>query len=95
MPGGRETTVVEALDETKAIAGVTCLVIRDQVFKNGKLLEDTDDWFAQAKDGAIWYCGEEVKDYETFAGDRPRLPELVSRRSDVGSCVRLRHTPVA
>jgi hypothetical protein len=45
---------------------------------DGDLVEDTDDWFAQAKDGNVWYCGEEVKDYETFEGDRPETPELVS-----------------
>jgi len=27
---------------------------------------------------ATWYCGEEVKDYESFEGDRPQRAELVS-----------------
>ncbi|MGH8659698.1 MAG: hypothetical protein ACREV4_14805 [Gammaproteobacteria bacterium] len=51
---------------------------RDQVFKDGDLVEDTDDWFVPAKNGNTWYCGEEVKDFESFDGDDPRLPELVS-----------------
>jgi hypothetical protein len=51
--------------------------VRDSVFKNGDLAEDTQDWFAQHKNGDVWYCGEEVKDYEAFDGDRPRRPELV------------------
>ncbi len=76
--GGAETVIVKVLNETKAIAGVRCIVVRDQVFEDGELIEDTDDWFATAKDGDVWYCGEEVKDFESFAGDRPRLPELVS-----------------
>jgi hypothetical protein len=42
------------------------------------LKEDTDDWFAEAADGTVWYFGEEVKDYDTFAGDLPARPELVS-----------------
>ena len=76
--GGNEVNTVEVLNETKLIAGVSCIVVRDQVFKDGDLVENTDDWFAQAKDRNTWYCGEEVKDLESFAGDDPRRPELVS-----------------
>ncbi|MGB5164257.1 MAG: hypothetical protein WBN09_08760 [Woeseiaceae bacterium] len=73
-----ETITVTVLNETKFIDGVTCLVVRDVVEVDGQLLEDTDDWFAQDLDGNVWYCGEEVKDYEWFDGDEPPLPELVS-----------------
>jgi hypothetical protein len=75
-PSERDT--VEVLDATKSIAGLTCLVVRDAVKHNGSVAEDTDDWFAMAKDGNVWYCGEEVKDYHTFGGDQPPTPELVS-----------------
>ncbi len=73
-----ELNTVEVLDQTKLIEGVTCVVLNDLVFHNGDLVEDTDDWFAQATDGNVWYCGEEVKDYESFDGDDPRREELVS-----------------
>jgi hypothetical protein len=76
--GGNELNTIEVLNETKLIAGVTCVVVNDQVFQDGDLVEDTDDWFAQAVDENVWYCGEEVKDFESFDGDNPRLPELVS-----------------
>jgi hypothetical protein len=76
--GRNEVNTIEVLDQTKLIDGVTCLVVRDQVFKDGDLVESTDDWFAQAKDRSTWYCGEEVKDFESFDGDHPRRPELVS-----------------
>lgn len=76
--GGTETISIEVRDETKLIEGVTCIVVRDQVFEAGVLIEDTDDWFAQAKNGDVYYCGEEAKDFETFAGDVPPRPELVS-----------------
>jgi hypothetical protein len=69
---------VEVLNQTKLIAEVRCIVVRDQVTVNSDLIEDTDDWFAQNKDGNVWYCGEEVKDFESFEGDNPRRPELVS-----------------
>jgi hypothetical protein len=75
---GTETDVVEVVNETKLIAGVHCIVVRDLVSHNGDLAEATDDWYAPAKSGATWYFGEEVKDMETFAGDDPRRPELVS-----------------
>lgn len=73
-----ETITVTVLDETKFIDGITCLVVRDTVVVDDELVEDTDDWFAQDLDGNVWYCGEEVKDYEWFDGDEPPLPELVS-----------------
>jgi hypothetical protein len=75
--GGNETVSIEVRNETKLIEDVRCIVVRDQVRVNGDLVEDTDDWFAHAKDGDVYYCGEEVKDYETFDGDMPRRPELV------------------
>ena len=75
---GSEFNTVEILNETKLIDEVRCIVSHDQVFDNGDLIEDTDDWFAQAKDGNTWYCGEETKTFESFKGDNPRIPELVS-----------------
>ena len=59
-----ETTVVELLEETRVVAGVTCAVVRDHVYLEGLLLEDTFDWFAQDDDGNVWYMGEEVVNYE-------------------------------
>ena len=73
-----ETITVTVLNETKLVDGITCVVVRDVVEVDAELVEDTDDWFAQDVDGNVWYCGEEVKDYETFEGDEPSLPELVS-----------------
>jgi len=43
---------------TRVILGVTCIEVRDTVMLNGELTEDTLDWFAQDKDGNIWYFGE-------------------------------------
>ena len=75
-PSG-EVDVVDIVDETKLIAGVTCIVARDVVSKNGLGQENTDDWYASAKSGATWYFGEEEKDFEIFPGDDPQRPELV------------------
>ncbi len=73
-----EVITITVEPRTKMIAGIRCLVVRDVVEIDGELIEDTDDWFAQDVDGNVWYCGEEVKDYETFEEDEPPLPELVS-----------------
>jgi hypothetical protein len=75
--GEEETVVVEVLDKTKQIDGVTCIVVNDVVSEDGQLVEDTDDWFGQRTDGTIDYCGEEAKDYEIFEDDSPPDPELV------------------
>lgn len=76
--GAGEEINIEVLDRTKLVDDVRCAVVRDVVKVNGVLTEDTFDWFAQGNNGDVWYCGEEVKDYEIFRGDRPLLPELVS-----------------
>ena len=75
--GSGEIIDIDVLNKTKLIDGLTCLVVRDTVLKDGELHEDTLDWFAQAKNGDVYYCGEEVKDYESFDGDNPREPELI------------------
>lgn len=76
--GGSESVTIEVLPKTKLIEGVTCIVVNDRVTVNGDVVEDTDDWFGQAKNGDVAYCGEEVKDYESFPGDNPQEAELVS-----------------
>lgn len=59
-----ETTVVEVLNETRTVLGVETRVVRDRVFLEGLLIEDTFDWYAQDDDGNVWYMGEAVTDFE-------------------------------
>lgn len=59
---GLETIVVEVTRRTKTILGVATTVIHDQVFLDGELIEDTFDWYAQDKDGNVWYFGEDSKE---------------------------------
>ncbi len=61
---GKEEIEVNVTHETKEILGVTCVVVRDRVWIDGELVEDTFDWFAQDKDGNVWYFGEDSKEYE-------------------------------
>lgn len=50
--------------QTKTILGVRTTVIRDRAFLDGRLVEDTIDWFAQDEDGNVWYFGENSKTLE-------------------------------
>jgi hypothetical protein len=49
--------------QTKVILGVRASVIRDRLTQRGKLVEGTWDWYAQDKQGNVWYLGEDTKDY--------------------------------
>lgn len=60
---GSEIGEIEILTETKNILGITCTVVRDKVYVNNQLIEDTYDWFAQDKNGNVWYMGELVDNY--------------------------------
>ncbi len=62
-PGGEEEILVEVTDRKKLVQGITTTVIRDRVWLDGELIEDTDDWYAQDKNGNVWYLGEDVKNY--------------------------------
>ncbi|MFH0983343.1 MAG: hypothetical protein V2A79_17630 [Planctomycetota bacterium] len=63
-PEGVERIEVMVTHETKSILGVTCTVVRDTVTLDGELKEDTLDWYAQDRDGAVWYFGEDSRTYE-------------------------------
>jgi hypothetical protein len=59
-----ETVVVEVLDATRVVGGVDSRVVRDRVYVDELLVEDTHDWFAQDDAGNVWYMGEQVDNYE-------------------------------
>jgi len=49
---------------TRVILGVTCVEVHDTVTTDGELTEDTLDWFAQDRDGNVWYFGENTHELE-------------------------------
>lgn len=61
---GQEREVFFVTYETKKILGVTTTVVHDKVYVRGVLHEDTFDWFAQDRDGNVWYFGEDSRDIE-------------------------------
>jgi hypothetical protein len=61
---GAEHVEVEVLPDRKTILGVSVTVVRDRVFEDGELIEDTLDWYAQDRQGNVWYFGEQTAEYE-------------------------------
>jgi hypothetical protein len=62
--GEMERIEVEVTDERREVMGIPATVVRDQVFEDGELIEDTLDWFAQDREGNVWYLGEDSKELE-------------------------------
>ena len=52
------------LAETKVVAGVTVAVLEERDFEDGELVEVALDYFAQHRDGTVYYFGEDVDNYE-------------------------------
>ena len=62
--GRRQTDTVTVTDQTKVLEGITATTITDvATTPGGKLLEKTTDWYAQDKQGNVWYLGEDTKAY--------------------------------
>ena len=61
---GLEHNEFAVTHNTRVIDGVTCVEVLDTVKLNGELTEDTLDWFAQDKDGNVWYFGENSEELD-------------------------------
>lgn len=55
--------VVTVTGRTRKVAGVTARVIHDVATQNGRLEEDTYDWYAQDRTGNVWYLGEDTRSF--------------------------------
>ena len=62
--GELERIEIEVLDERRVVMGISAVVVRDTVYVDGEIAEDTYDWFAQDGDGNVWYLGEDTHEYE-------------------------------
>jgi hypothetical protein len=61
---GPERNQMSVTSQTKVIMGVICVVVWDRVWLNGSLIEETYDWYAQDRNGSVWYFGEDSKELE-------------------------------
>ena len=88
---GTEIVTVEVTHDTRVILGVTCAVIHDTATLNGTVIEDTRDWYAQDRQGNVWYFGEDTQEYERGkvssidgsweAGEDGALPGIIMKGS--------------
>jgi hypothetical protein len=53
------TDTVGATGNTPTIDGVKARAVHDEVAVNNKVIEKTDDFYAQDKQGNVWYMGED------------------------------------
>ena len=58
--GVTQIDTVHVTSQTRVLEGITATAVSDVATHNGKLLEKTTDWYAQDKQGTVWYLGEET-----------------------------------
>ncbi|GLP76560.1 hypothetical protein TUM20983_36700 [Mycobacterium antarcticum] len=58
-------TTTEVTRDTKTVMGVKTVVVHDFLTLEGTLAEDTFDWYAQDRDGTVWYFGEATTEFAT------------------------------
>jgi membrane-associated phospholipid phosphatase len=61
---GREVDVITVTERTEEVMGVETTVVSDVVTLDGELAEKTLDWYAQDREGNVWYFGEQTAEYE-------------------------------
>ena len=53
--------VITVTHQVKRIQGVPCVVLHDRLTVDGRVVEDTYDWYTQDKRGTVWYFGEDTR----------------------------------
>ena len=61
--GQTQVDTVTVTNQTKVVEGITARIVSDVATHDGTLLEKTFDWYAQDKQGNVWYLGEDTKAY--------------------------------
>ena len=51
--------------KTRRVPGGRARIVHDRVFKRGRVVEDTLDWYAQDRAGNVWYFGERTKELDS------------------------------
>ena len=55
---GTETLEIEVTSRTKLVMGVATTVVVERHAVDGEIEEISENWFAQDRDGTVWYFGE-------------------------------------
>jgi hypothetical protein len=62
--GERARDITTVTSRTEVVAGVTCVVVDDKLWLNGKLEETTLDYYVQDVAGNVWYFGEDTQELD-------------------------------
>jgi hypothetical protein len=61
--GTTQVDRVHIMARTRVLEGIRAVAVSDVATHNGRLLEKTTDWYAQDKQGNVWYLGEQTAAY--------------------------------
>jgi hypothetical protein len=64
VEGEKQQDKVVVTNRAKTILGVPCVVVEDTVSGGGHVIETTEDYYAQDKQGNVWYLGEDTKELD-------------------------------
>jgi hypothetical protein len=76
--GVRERDVLIATYRTRPVDGVVCRVVFDRVWKHGRVVERTHDFYAQTNGGTVWYFGERTATYDRHGHVKSREGSFMS-----------------
>ena len=62
--GKPSRNVVRVTSRTRVIQGVRCTAVSDRLYTSARLSERTTDWYAQDRDGTVWYFGEDTAELD-------------------------------
>ncbi len=99
---GLERVEIRIRKDTRKIMGVDTVIYNDRVFVDDKLVEETNDYLAQHRDGSVWYFGEAVDNYKDgkflshdggwIAGENGALPGVwIKGKQVVGDSYRMEY----
>ena len=83
--GTVQQQVITVTDKTRKMGdGVTARVVHDVVSEHGKPVEVTEDWYAQDKEGNVWYFGEDTAEIHNGKRDTSGSFEAGLNGADAG-----------
>ena len=56
--------VVHVTSRVRVVDGVRCVAVTDRLYASGRLAERTTDWYAQDRNGTVWYFGEDTAELD-------------------------------
>jgi hypothetical protein len=83
--------VINVTDFTKTIAGIRSVVAWDLDYSDGELVEAELAFYAQDKDGSVWYLGEYPEEYE--AGKFVAAPAWIHGFEEARAGIMMRANP--